>query len=1020
MKTRLLLAVALLLAWLPVASRAASGTAPITGGGSGGSLTGSVWFPGPFTVSGTNWYLNASVSNLAVAPIKEYATNYQSLLRAYTNVIHVGYSNDALSSGLNLTNISTKAPAGSLVVVGPGAYNIPTNNQSLAGRGVDMYFQPGAIVSVGRSSDLTTTSAIFDDALAGTGATTNRIMGFGEFHSSNALGGIVIMQEGDSDFYIECKSAWVHGPTSAILHDAGSLDFTAHDFVRAEDYDVYEGGTAAPRKIIFRASRAYAGDSIVETATAFTNWGDAVFTIGYGEALAGGGSFGNVAVSIADRAIMDIGVLNFKRSSATISGGLTNKAMTGSGILRNCTIYSLPASTFSTIGRYDASYGTEFRLVNCTIYGPTGVDAIEYSTAAGKFSLENTRVISGANATNAIRAGATGSRIEMAGLNTLDKPNHANITVVNSTNYTTSISASGKVIADAFTTANAVTAGDLVAADANITGATTLQDVIVNGEFVLSTGAGSGKVLTSDGAGAGTWQTATGGSNFVVSAHGNLTVTNTLTVGTGSTAASMIGISSFQGDMMAFTRATDSPAATGSTNDLQISRSSAAAGQVLTLHSTASGQHVWTNATPSSGGSLPLTWVDIRDYGAVGDGTTENTYAINRAYTNATTSNLWVMIPPGTFIASNLFVTASTFGFGSNSTLKFKSDATGTFLKADTVNTSLRDFTVHGGDHAFTNWYGGTFAAGNRIGISHLANGPAYVKGLRILGFNLTGLQITGTANTDTKDSLYTQNWINNCAFGISNLVGTAEYTTISANKLWSNTIPIIVQSANMHVHDNMVTYSYRGAVWNPSSSGRGHTDFIRNEFNHINDGNNSITISNVTTGGRFFGNRMMPSGTVKLYNCDNIQISYNKGVGVDMDANSGVNMFDNNTETYGILDYTSPVTLLHWNNRNTAGVLVDDTGNPYYTPGGYGLVTPINLAMRGSIRTTGTNFAGYTWTTNRMQLGTNFAFHADNVPSPPGVSGTNSAVMWSSNNSVWLTWTAGGATTNNVKIAGQ
>lgn len=76
-------------------------------------------------------------------------------------------------------------------------------------------------------------------------------------------------------------------------------------------------------------------------------------------------------------------------------------------------------------------------------------------------------------------------------------------------------------------------------------------------------------------------------------------------IGSG-TGAAMVALNSYQGDAFALTRATNSPAATGSTNDLQISRSSATAGQVLTLHSTASGQHVWTNATPS-GGSLGLT-----------------------------------------------------------------------------------------------------------------------------------------------------------------------------------------------------------------------------------------------------------------------------------------------------------------------------------------------------------------------------------------------------------------------------
>jgi len=62
----LALALALVSLTLPGA-RAATFQVPIAAtGGGGGTVTGSVWFPGPFTVSGTDWYLNAGISNLAL------------------------------------------------------------------------------------------------------------------------------------------------------------------------------------------------------------------------------------------------------------------------------------------------------------------------------------------------------------------------------------------------------------------------------------------------------------------------------------------------------------------------------------------------------------------------------------------------------------------------------------------------------------------------------------------------------------------------------------------------------------------------------------------------------------------------------------------------------------------------------------------------------------------------------------------------------------------------------------------
>jgi hypothetical protein len=83
------------------------------------------------------------------------------------------------------------------------------------------------------------------------------------------------------------------------------------------------------------------------------------------------------------------------------------------------------------------------------------------------------------------------------------------------------------------------------------------------------------------------------GSNAIVG--GGLTVTGAVSV-VGSASIPMMGVNAWAGDATAFTRATNSPAATGSTNDLQISRSTAAAGQTLRIHSTASGQNVITNA----------------------------------------------------------------------------------------------------------------------------------------------------------------------------------------------------------------------------------------------------------------------------------------------------------------------------------------------------------------------------------------------------------------------------------------
>ena len=620
---RLSFIAAALLCFVTVVSAAIRPAQPGIGGGGStvsGSITGAYSFNGGLsTINATNVYLAPAISNLVLNPVLGYGTNYLSLLSAYTNVIYVNASNTAINAGMNLTNISTKAAAGSLIIVGPGRYFIPTNQQSIAGRGVDMYFHPGAIVTAGDSGDTATDNALFEDALAGTGATTNRIMGYGEFYTSNTLGRVILVSEGASDLTFECKLAWALGSNPVIDQSAGSLNYTAHDFTRGELYDVFTGGTAAPKKTMFRSASAYAGDSIVELNAAYTNWGDGVFIIGYAEALAGAGTYGSATLAIADNSIMDIQVLNFKRSKAAITGLSTNKNSTGNGILRNCTVYALPASTFSPVTRYDANNGTEFRLLNCTIYGPTGVDPIDYTTAFGKFTLENTRVIAGASATNAIRAGATGSRMELVGVNSLNAPRHANITTVASTNYVTSIKSLGRVSIDgelnvggnsAFTNAVDFFADMIVQSPGtfqtsigalsdfgggvNFSSLTPSRPLILNssGDVTNAVGTPDGtKFLRDDG-------TLAVPTNFITTAHGSAYVTNSVTAssfigsGTGTPILKLQTMMSAD-NAFAITVATNRTATTTNIFDF----TSVAVGDDVRAHTSSAGQIVWTNAS---------------------------------------------------------------------------------------------------------------------------------------------------------------------------------------------------------------------------------------------------------------------------------------------------------------------------------------------------------------------------------------------------------------------------------------
>lgn len=410
--------------------RAASFTAPITGGGTiSGSITGAYSFNGPFSVvNATNVYLSAVLSNQVAAPPLGFSTNYNQFLRAYSNVIDVVWSNGALASGLNLTNIASQAAAGTLIRVhkGPGPYWIGTNEVSLLAPGVDMELN-GAVITMGTTADSGSPRYIFDDALDGKGARTNRIYGTGEFYITNNQGGLMLQTEGNSETFIQYRIARTLG--NQVLHSVDAGSYTVHqlDYGQSDEYDFMT--TAFPKKIAVYGGKIFAGDSIFEFANAFTNSGDCVIQVQYGEVLTNGSGSGTAGLTIHDNVIIDGGVWNLYRNG-TLSTGQTNGNATGAkAIVQNAVIRSAPDNTKSTVQRVAAAYGTALTIRNSTIEGPTGVDPIDINPMSGIFTLENTRVISGSGATNSVRATTSGSRLRLVGANALDKPLHANVSL---------------------------------------------------------------------------------------------------------------------------------------------------------------------------------------------------------------------------------------------------------------------------------------------------------------------------------------------------------------------------------------------------------------------------------------------------------------------------------------------------------------------------------------------------------------------------------------------------------------
>lgn len=112
------------------------------------------------------------------------------------------------------------------------------------------------------------------------------------------------------------------------------------------------------------------------------------------------------------------------------------------------------------------------------------------------------------------------------------------------------------------------------------------------------------------------------------------------------------------------------------------------------------GQSVTPPATPVG---IDLPWIDVRDYGAKLDGTTDDTASIQAALNEAATLRLGVYLPTGVAIVSGLSVPTgiiSIFGDGNDLSILKRKPAAATTAAVLTIGASsdfsMRDFAVDG------------------------------------------------------------------------------------------------------------------------------------------------------------------------------------------------------------------------------------------------------------------------------------------------------------------------------------
>jgi hypothetical protein len=339
---------------------------------------------------------------------------------------------------LSVPNALAAAVAGDTLILEPGTHYIPTNTTTLLKNGVNWFLFPGAKLTAGAANHTNQTFLFHDIG----GAVTCTIGGYGQFFLTNNSGA----SDGTRMLYLSNASSQVTflgesfrlvgGAGTAVDVQAGTLKFEMSDYVRADGYDAFITGGGGVLASV-RVPKVYAGGSILE-AYGGTAYGQQVFDFDYCEILAGG--VGGVAFQISDYLHVRADVIRFAADS-NIQGTDAAGFPTGNGILEGTVIYGYPSAT--TIGvvqrRADlTSYTTALTLKGYTIYGPTGLDAIMMQGDEGKLTLDNVRIVSGANATNSIRA-TNAQTVVIKGAFYADKPIDSDIVIEAGTNFVSTI-----------------------------------------------------------------------------------------------------------------------------------------------------------------------------------------------------------------------------------------------------------------------------------------------------------------------------------------------------------------------------------------------------------------------------------------------------------------------------------------------------------------------------------------------------------------------------------------------------
>ncbi len=169
-------------------------------------------------------------------------------------------------------------------------------------------------------------------------------------------------------------------------------------------------------------------------------------------------------------------------------------------------------------------------------------------------------------------------------------------------------------------------------------------------------------------------------------------------------------------------------------------------------------------------------FVSVKQYGAVGDGTTDDT----TAFQNALNASKSVYVPPGNYVCDSLtFALDGTllFGSGPGSIITFKAAETGTLLTTGARAVTIRDLTLFGGLTSTLNATASSPADRSALSIATQKN--SFLSNVTIHGFGKYGL-LASDASRDKLAHLRTVGLTVYNTWSAVYLGSTAEYITFT------------------------------------------------------------------------------------------------------------------------------------------------------------------------------------------------------------------------------------------------